>query len=119
MLVDLHGGWGWSIFGVIWGLAVAGTLAKLFYKNKGELLSTMIYLGMGWLIVIAIVPLIESLPWGGFFFLLSGGLCYSFGVIFFFLEDMPFNHAIWHLFVLAGTICHFFAVFFYVIPLKF
>ena len=119
LLVDLHGGWGWALFGVLWGLALVGVLGKCFYRNKGEVLSTLIYIFMGWIGIIAIVPMVEHIPWGGLSLLFAGGLSYTGGVIFFFLEDMPFNHAIWHLFVLCGSICHFFAVFYYVIPFQF
>ncbi len=115
-LVTLRGVWGWVLFGVIWGLAIVGVLGKVFYRNKGEVLSTLIYLAMGWLVIVAIVPLLHALPWGGIYWLVLGGLCYTLGVIFFFLEEMPFNHMVWHLFVLAGSMAHVFAVMFYVIP---
>ncbi len=116
VLIDLHGGWGWSLFGVIWGLALVGILAKIFYRNKGEILSSLIYIAMGWLCVVSVMPMIEHIPKGGLKLLLAGGLLYTGGVVFFLYEKLRFNHAIWHLFVLGGSICHFFAVFYSVIP---
>jgi len=115
-LVNLRGDWGWTLFGIMWGLALIGIIAKCWLVNKGEVLSTIIYLLMGWMIVLAIVPVIHNLSVGGIVWLAIGGGCYTLGTAFFFLENMPFNHMIWHLFVLAGSISHFFAVFFYVIP---
>jgi hemolysin III len=116
-LVHLRGGWGWSLFGVIWGLAVLGVIFKMFFTNRFNLLSTIIYLLMGWLIVIAFKPAVTHIPQGGLYWLLAGGLSYTFGVIFFLWEKLPYSHAIWHLFVLGGSICHFFAMLFYVLPM--
>lgn len=115
-LVSLRGGWGWSLFGVIWGLAIAGVLFKLFFVNKFNVLSTIIYLLMGWLVIIAIVPLVKAVAPAGLYWLIAGGLTYSAGTIFYLWEKLPFNHAIWHLFVLGGSICHFFAMLWYVLP---
>ena len=116
-LVHLRGGWGWSLFGIIWGLAVLGVIFKMFFTNRFNLLSTIIYLLMGWLIVIAFKPAVTHIPQGGLYWLLAGGLSYTFGVIFFLWEKLPYSHAIWHLFVLGGSICHFFAMLFYVLPM--
>lgn len=117
MLVSLRGPWGWSIFGVIWGLALGGVVFKLFfYTDKLRKLSAVIYILMGWVIVIAIRPLISSVPEGGLFWLVAGGVFYSAGVPFYIRRQNRFNHVIWHFFVLAGSISHFFAIFFYVLP---
>jgi len=116
-LVTLHGAMGWTIFGIVWGLAIIGITLKIFFVDDFELLSTIVYLLMGWIAVIAIVQLLHHLPLGGIVWLVIGGLCYTFGVLFFVFERVPFFHTIWHLFVLAGSISHFFAVLFYVVPL--
>lgn len=117
LLVTLRGPWGWSLFGVIWGLAVAGITFKIIFGPKYELVSTAFYLLMGWVVIIAIKPLLAALPTAGFIWLLGGGLAYSLGVIFFVWEKLPFNHAIWHGFVMTGSSLHFFAVLFYIAPL--
>lgn len=115
-LVTLHGPWGWTLFGITWGIAFLGVAFKLFYTGRFEFLSVVVYLVMGWIIVIAIEPLIHHLAFGGFMWLLAGGLCYSFGVIFYVLDKRYYwAHFIWHLFVLAGSICQFIAVIRYVI----
>lgn len=116
LLVTLNGPWGWSLFGVIWGLALAGVVFKIFYTGKFKTFSTIVYVMMGWLIVIAIVPLVENLPAMGLIWLLIGGIAYSVGAVFYRLEKLPFNHAVFHLFVLTGSISHFFSVWWYVIP---
>ena len=115
-LVNLRGGWGWSLFGIIWGLAVFGILFKIFHTGKYEFVSTMVYLAMGWLVIVAIKPLFLSLSLTGFGWVLAGGLSYSFGVIFYAFDRISFFHAVWHLFVLGGSICHFFAVVYHVLP---
>ena len=116
LLLVLRGGWGWSLFGVVWGLAVLGVSLKFFFVEKYAGLSTFLYVAMGWIIVIAMRPLIATLPGGGLVWLFTGGVAYTAGVVFFLWDRLPFNHAIWHLFVLAGSVCHFFAVLFYVLP---
>lgn len=116
LLGPLRGGWGWSLFGVVWGLALAGIAFKLFFTGRFRLLSTLIYIGMGWIVVIAIRPLWLHLPRGGLFWLLAGGLLYTGGCVFYLQRRIPFNHAIWHAFVLAGSLCHFVSVMFFVIP---
>jgi len=116
-LVSMRGPWGWTIFGVIWGLALAGVIFKLFfYTEKLRLLSAIIYVFMGWLILIALGPLIRNVPAGGLYWLLAGGLSYSGGVWFYIRKENRFNHVIWHLFVLGGSIAHFFAIFYHVLP---
>lgn len=115
-LVTLQGAWGWSLFGTIWGLAISGILIKAILGPNGGRLSTAVYLTMGWLVLIAIVPLARALPFGGWAWLLGGGLCYSVGVLFYTWERLAYHHAIWHLFVLAGSACHVVTVLAYVIP---
>ncbi len=111
MLVCLRGALGWTVFGVIWGLALLGTFLKLFGSANGaKLWSVGLYMGMGWLVLLAVKPLVAVLPSLGLFFLVMGGLFYSLGVIFYVWKSRKYTHAIWHLFVLAGTIMHFFAV---------
>jgi hemolysin III len=116
-LVSLYGPWGWSLFGVIWGLALIGFGFKLYSADKFEWISTLTYVLMGWAALVAIVPIIENLPLPALIWLIGGGVLYTVGVFFFLLETVPFAHTIWHLFVLGGSICHFFAVLFYVAPI--
>lgn len=118
VLVNLRGSWGWSLFGVIWGLSLAGVLMKAFFTGRFKILSTSIYLLMGWLIVIAIKPLMHALPAGGIAWLAAGGLTYTAGAVIYMWKAIPYHHAIWHLFVLAGSICQYFAVLFYVLPAR-
>jgi hemolysin III len=114
-LVTLRGPWGWSIFGVVWTLAVAGVVFQSLLIGRLPALSTTVYVLMGWVVVIAARPLIHALPWGGLLWMLAGGLAYTLGV-YFFASKTKFAHMVWHLFVIAGSLCHFFAVLFYVIP---
>ncbi len=116
MLVNLRGPWGWSLFGVIWALAVAGTALKIFFTGRFRILSTLIYLFMGWIVLVAIKPLIGALPRAGLIMLFAGGLAYSLGTVFYLWKRLPYHHAVWHVFVLAGSICHFFAVFVSIAP---
>ncbi len=108
-LLGLRGGWGWSLFGVAWGLAVAGVVFKLFYTGRFPRVSTAIYVGMGWMAVVAIQPMLERLPAVTLAWLVAGGLAYTAGTAFY-LNRRPYAHAVWHLFVLAGSVCHFAAV---------
>jgi hemolysin III len=116
LLVSLRGPWGWSLFGVIWGLALVGVLFKFWFVERFAILSTAVYIAMGWLVVIAAKPVISHLPLTAIIWLLAGGLAYTGGVIFFAAKRIPYSHAIWHLFVLAGSICHYFAVLATMIP---
>ena len=116
LLVSLRGGWGWSLFAVIWGLAITGIVFEFIDSTRFKKLSLWLYLGMGWIVLLAIKPMLAVVETGGLILLLLGGLSYSLGVIFYVREQMAYHHAIWHLFVLAGSVFHFFAVFFYVIP---
>ena len=109
-LGPLRGPWGWSIFGVVWGLALAGIVFKIFFTGRFKALSITVYLLMGWICVVAIPPLVKALPASGLAWLVAGGLAYSLGVIFYGVKRIPFNHAIWHLFVLAGSVFHYLAV---------
>lgn len=115
-LLGLKGMWGWCIFGFIWAFAIAGFIFKFSPLRKSEKLSLILYALMGWLIIIAIKPLIENVAAGALYFLLGGGLCYTIGIYFFAKEKIPYNHTIWHLFVLGGSALHFFGIFFYLIP---
>lgn len=115
-LVNLRGNWGWTLFGLVWGLAIVGMLLELATRQRYPRLSLALYLGLGWLVVIAIEPMLENVNSGGLVLLLAGGLSYSLGVIFYVRKQLAYHHAIWHVFVLAGSILHFLAVFFYVIP---
>jgi len=117
-LVNLRGGWGWSLFGIIWGLAAAGILFKVFWFGRLHILSIAIYLIMGWFVIIAIKPILVNIPIGGLIWLLVGGCAYTFGIAFYVWKKLPYHHAIWHLFVMAGSICHFFAMLFYILPVR-
>jgi hemolysin III len=117
-IVNLNGPWGWAIFGVIWCLALIGTVIQFKKSLRWRYLSMGLYLAMGWTILVAIKPLIASVATTGIILLLLGGLAYTFGILFYRLKSLKFNHAVWHIFVLAGSILHFFAVLFYVIPIQ-
>ena len=115
-LVTLKGTIGWVIFGISWGLALTGIILKLFYTGKYNLLSTIMYVLMGWVVVFAIKPLINNLPLEGLLWLLAGGISYTMGAILYSIKKIKFNHAIFHLLVLNGSFCQFMSVFFYVLP---
>lgn len=115
-LISLRGPWGWSLFGVIWGLAVTGIIFKLYFTGRFNKVSTVIYVLMGWIAVIAIKPMIDIIPFNGLALLFGGGLSYTLGVIFYVWKKLPYHHAVWHLFVLGGTILHFFAILLFVLP---
>jgi hemolysin III len=115
-LVNLRGGWGWTLFGMVWSIATAGIIMELIVRQRYKGISIALYLGLGWLVMIAIEPMMANVAPGGLLLLLAGGLCYSFGVIFYLWKTLVYHHAVWHLFVLAGSACHFFAVFLYVLP---
>lgn len=115
MLVSLRGTWGWSLFGVIWTVAIVGIVLEFVDAQRFKKLSLWLYLGLGWIVLLAIKPMMASVETGGLILLLLGGLSYSLGVIFYVREQMAYHHVIWHLFVLAGSVLHFFSVLFYVI----
>ena len=105
---------GWTLFGVIWGLAAAGLVLKAFYKTAHPVFSTCLYLLMGWLIVVAAKPLFDVMHPNGVFLLIAGGMSYTVGVVFFATDSrIPYGHLIWHIFVVAGTTCHYFLVLWY------
>jgi hemolysin III len=108
-LAALGGAWGWSIFGIIWGLAAAGVVFKLFFTGRFKGVSTLIYIAMGWLIVIAIGPLVRALDAVTLSWLVAGGITYTVGTLFY-MSKRTYAHAVWHLFVLGGSVCHAVAV---------
>jgi hemolysin III len=116
LLITIRGPWGWSLFGVAWGIAILGVVQASLALDKLKIFSLIAYLALGWLIVIVFKPLVANLPLGGLAWLIGGGLFYTVGVIFYVGKRIPFNHAVWHLFVLGGSISHFFAMLFYVLP---
>lgn len=115
-LAGLRGGWGWSLFGVIWGLAVVGIIFKLFFTGRFRRLSTATYIAMGWLAIIAFVPLSQALTPFALTWLVAGGILYTAGTAFYHSSRIPYAHAVWHSFVLGGSVCHFAAVTAQVIP---
>ena len=117
-LVVLNGWVGCTIFGLSWGLAIAGIVLKLFFTGKYDKISTLAYVLMGWLIIFAVKPLIMNFPFEGLMWLLSGGVFYTIGAILYSIKKIKYNHAIFHIFVLLGSFSHFIAVFFYVLPIK-
>jgi hemolysin III len=116
MLVPLRGGWGWSILSIVWGLAALGIALEVIFARRLAVLEMVLYLGMGWLGVVAIKPALALLPPGGFLLLALGGVLYTTGVVFYLWKRIPFNHAIWHVFVIAASACHFAALAFFVLP---
>jgi hemolysin III len=114
-LVTLRGPFGWTIFGIVWGIAVIGVIYKLFfYKGTSQerKLSAWLYVAMGWIIIIAVVPLIKNASGATLWFLLAGCLSYCAGVAFYLIKRIPFGHGIWHITIIGGTVCHFFAFLF-------
>ena len=106
----LRGGWGWSLFGVVWGLAVAGVTFKLFFTGRFRLVSTIIYIGMGWLGLIAAGPLVREVTPLALLWLVAGGIAYTAGTPFYHANRFRYSHAVWHAFVLTGSVCHVVAV---------
>ncbi len=117
MLVNLRGTWGWTLFGIVWALALLGVSFQVSLLRRWQGVSLALYVGMGWVVVVAIKPMLDAVAPGGLILLLLGGLAYTSGVVFYLWKRLRYHHAIWHGFVLAGSILHFFAVLFYVIPL--
>ena len=115
-LVSLQGATGWTVFGAIWTLALAGIVLKLFFTGRYDKLSTVMYVVMGWFAVLYLKPLMAQLSPEGLLWLVAGGLSYTLGAVIYSIRRIRFNHAIFHLFVLAGSFCHFVSVFFYVLP---
>jgi hemolysin III len=115
LLVSLRGPLGWSFFGVIWGLAVLGITLKFWFAGRFKVTSTLIYLVMGWLVLLAVKPVLAAIGSDGLRLLLAGGFCYTLGSGFYLWKRLPYHHAIWHVFVLAGSVCHGACVYFFVL----
>ena len=116
-LIPLHGGLGWTIFGIVWGLAAVGIVLQVFAVQRFRVVRTLCYLGMGWFAVVMIQPLLEALPEAAIWWLVAGGLAYTVGAVFYLARRLPYSHVIWHLFVMAGSALHFYTVCHYVLPL--
>jgi hemolysin III len=115
-LVTLRGTWGWSLFGAVWGLAVLGSLQELRQNSGARILSVVIYVVMGWVALVALVPLMHALGSSGFAWVAAGGLFYTIGIVFFLLDTrLAHAHGVWHLFVIAGSIAHYVAILHYVL----
>ncbi len=114
-LVTLHGTVGWIIFGIVWGSAVTGVVLKIYFTGRFDVLSTIMYVIMGWIVIFAIKPLYNNLPLGGLIWLFGGGIAYTTGAILYSIKAIKYNHAIFHILVLVGSFCHFMAVYFYVL----
>jgi hemolysin III len=117
-LLTMPGRLGWTLFAVVWGLAVAGIVFKVFCSNHFEIATTVIYVMMGWMGAVALKEVFEAISLNGTAWLVAGGLSYTVGVLFYVWRSLPFHHTVWHVFVMGGTFCHFFAVQFYVLPIK-
>ncbi|MFL6283114.1 MAG: hemolysin III family protein [Pyrinomonadaceae bacterium] len=117
-LLMLRGGWGWTLFGLAWGIALAGILFRLVFGTRYRAVAVASYVALGWLCIVAIKPMLLLIPTGALAWLVAGGVAYTSGVFFFASKRLRHGHAIWHLFVLAGSVCHYFAVVLYVIPPK-
>ncbi len=116
LLVNLRGVWGWSLFGVIWAVAIIGVVLRLVWNGRHHGVIVSLYVAMGWAVLVAIKPLLQHLERGGLVLLASGGVVYTLGVAFYVWRRLPYSHAIWHMFVLGGSALHFFAILFYVVP---
>ena len=114
-LITIRGPWGWSVFVTVWLVAITGIILKLYFTGRFKLLSTIGYVAMGWIIVIAIKPLINNLPFEGLMWLAAGGAFYSLGAVLYQIKSIPYNHAIFHFFVLVAAVCHFISIFVYTI----
>lgn len=115
-LVTLRGPWGWSLFGVVWGLGAVGAVLKIFTAHRMRVIGPMLYIALGWSVLVALKPLSAAIAANGLLLLFAGGAAYTVGVLFYLWERLPYNHAIWHIFVLVGSACHFGAIFYYVTP---
>jgi len=120
-LIPIRGGWGWSLFGSIWGLAILGIILKIFWMNAPRWLYTSFYVFMGWLAVIAFYPLVIAISWSGLFWLVAGGVLYSLGAVIYGLKKPSITpnfgfHEIFHLFVMAGSLSHFILMWFFILP---
>ena len=116
VLVTLNGTEGWVVFSVVWLIALVGIILKIFLTGKFKILSTLLYVAMGWLILFSFRSLVQNLDYNGLVWLISGGLAYTVGAVLYSIEKIKLNHAIFHIFVLMGTFCHFISVYLYVVP---
>jgi hemolysin III len=114
-LVTLRHNGGWVLFGVVWGLAIAGVVFKSFATHRLAFLAPVLYVAMGWLIIVKADTLLSLMPEKGVLWLFAGGVIYTLGLFFYAIDRIPCNHAIWHLFVIGGSFCHFFSIYYYVI----
>lgn len=112
LLISLRSSLGWTIFGIVWGIALAGIIFKIFFVKKFLIMSTVFYVLMGWMIVLVWEPMLAALPHQTILYLVIGGLLYTVGAVFYVWRKIPYHHAVWHLFVLAGSAFHFFAILF-------
>lgn len=112
-LVPMRGPWGWTMFGLIWAMAIIGIIMKIFLIGKYKVFSLLVYLSMGWLIIIVFKPMLQMVPQGLIIWLFIGGISYTLGIIFYLFKNIPYFHFIWHLFVLGGSISHFFGILLY------
>ncbi len=117
-LVILRGAWGWSLFGIVWGISLLGIVYKLLFTGRHRVFSTLLYIGLGWMALLAFKPLMSALSIRGMILLFLGGVSYSFGTVFYHRKNFYYSHAIWHLFVLTGSLFHYFAILYYVLPTK-
>ncbi|CED61129.1 Hemolysin, putative [Moritella viscosa] len=118
LLIELRGVLGWSIFGVVWSMALFGIIAKVYWAERFKKVSLFFYLIMGWLIVFSGDELLGKLATGALYWLIAGGVAYSIGAIFYANKRIPYNHAIWHIFVLLGSACHFITIYLYILPVS-
>jgi len=115
-LLAMPGDWGWSLFGLVWTMALVGSAMELGFMRETRLLASLLYVALGWIGLVAIRPLMQHVPTGGLVLLISGGVAYTLGVPFYLSRRLPFNHTIWHVFVLAGSVLHYLAVLLYLLP---
>ena len=116
VLITLRGALGWTLFGVVWGVAAAGLVFQGFFTGRFKGASTALYVVMGWIIAFALKPLLEQMSPAGIRWLVAGGLCYTLGAVVYLFKRVPYHHAVWHLAVLAGGACHYFAILWHVLP---
>ena len=117
-IITLHGTIGWVLFTFSWTFAFIGVILKLFFTGRFSLISTLLYVLMGWIMIFAIKPLIHNLPIEGLIWFIAGGMAYTIGAVLYSIKKIPFNHAIFHILVVLASFCHFITVFFYVLPRK-
>jgi hemolysin III len=117
-LIALRGVVGWTLFGVVWGLAIAGVVFKSLAVGRFAVVSALVYLFQGWLVVFAARPLLHAVGWHCVIWLAAGGLAYTLGIVFFAFDRLRYFHATWHLFVLGGSVAHYFAILLYVVPVR-